>query len=297
MPINNNPTLLTESFEHGGFILRWKAFGPPHAQPLIFIHGTPWSSRLWEPIARAISSTQQYCIYLFDNPGYGLSQTRTPEAQAQGQQKDLSLANQAAAFAALVRECWKLEQPPIVVVHDNGGIISLRANLLHGIEFKALCLFDVVALTPYGSPFFRLVSENPHIFKQIKRAIFEGMLRAYIREAAFKPLTAATEDILALPWLESQDTRDNFIDQIAQADGAHVAEVEGRYHEVGAKMPVKIVWAVEDAWIPIAVADRLGMMLGAKHVVTVEEAGHLIMLDRPERVVLELLVWLAEVNL
>jgi pimeloyl-ACP methyl ester carboxylesterase len=65
-------------------------------------------------------------------------------------------------------------------------------------------------------------------------------------------------------------------------------------------MALKLVWGVEDVWIPVDRAVRLEGMLGKKGVanglVKIEEAGHLIMLDQRERVVTELMSWLFEIS-
>lgn len=144
-----DPTTLTNTFEFEDiYQIRWTRLGPQDGQPLIFIHGTPWSSRLWAPYALAFSSS--YSVYLFDNPGYGESQTFAHGTDEQA--KDTSLGKQAASFAALYRH-WALSRPPHVIVHDNGGLVSLRAALLHGCVYRSLTLVDVVAVGPFGSPF------------------------------------------------------------------------------------------------------------------------------------------------
>jgi pimeloyl-ACP methyl ester carboxylesterase len=39
--------------------------------PVVFCHGTPWSSVLWRPLAEALS--KEFQVYLWDMPGYGQS--------------------------------------------------------------------------------------------------------------------------------------------------------------------------------------------------------------------------------
>jgi pimeloyl-ACP methyl ester carboxylesterase len=184
----SNPTTLTESFEHNGYKLKWTSFGSENGPLLIFIHGTPWSSRLWAPIALAVADSLGYCVYLFDNPGYGESYLRTVEAK--GSSPHVSPADQTAAFAALAKDCWGLwgEKKPIIIAHDFGGIISLRAHLLHGVQYKALFLADPVALRPIGSPFFKLVRQNASIFNAVPPSVFGGFIRSYISEASHKAL-------------------------------------------------------------------------------------------------------------
>ena len=208
---------------------------------------------------------------------------------------DASLAGQAEAFAHLV-QAWELSDHPHVIAHGNGGLISLRANLRHGIDYASLCLVDVVAVSPFGSPFFKLVAANGDVFNNIPDNLMAGLIRSYIRGAAFKPLNQGVEDMLTGPWLSSGlQGKAGFIRQMTQASQRDVEDVEPSYGKVGKRMPVKIIWAKEDQWIPVDHAERLGRMIGAQEIVIVEEAGHLIHFDQPVRLAVELTMWLAKV--
>ena len=66
----------------------------------------------------------------------------------------------------------------------------------------------------------------------------------------------------------------------------------GRYAEVGRDTPVKIIWGKEDNLIPVDRAEKLATLVGAKEVVLIEEAGHLVMLDQTEQLGVELSRWL-----
>ncbi|KAI9838514.1 MAG: hypothetical protein M1837_002440 [Sclerophora amabilis] len=286
---------LTQSFSYEDrYLIRWTRLGPPSAQPLVFIHGTPWSSRLWVPFALALSQT--YHVYLFDNPGYGASQTLGEGTVEQAE--DGPLTKQAEVFAALLKH-WRLDKAPHVIAHDNAGLVSLRAMLTHGCVYRSLCLVDVVAAGPWGSPFFQLVSRNSDVFDQIPAGMFEGIVRGFIRSAAFKPLTASAEDMLATPWLsDGIQGQKGFIRQLCQAAKRHSADVEPRYGEIGkSNLAVKIIWGQDDQWIPVERAEKLrGLIGGNTELVTVEEAGHLIHLDQPERLISELMLFLGKVD-
>jgi pimeloyl-ACP methyl ester carboxylesterase len=155
-----------------------------------------------------------------------------------------------------------------------------------------------VALRPTGSPFFRLVGKNADVFNAVPPSVFEGFVRSYIAEGAHKPLPEPMLAGLCAPWLRSDETRANFVAQIAQFDPQHIADVDGRYKEISAAMPVKIVWAKEDYWIPMETAYRLADAMGiAKDEVSiVEDAGHLIQVDQPERLTGEIVAWLVNVG-
>ena len=121
------------------------------------------------------------------------------------------------------------------------------------------------------------------------------MLRAYIRQAAYKPLVAEVENTIAQPWLESRGGKQGqagVFRQIVQCHGKHAEEIMGRYGEVRRDTPVKIIWGKEDDLILVDRAEKLATLVGAKEVVLIEEAGHLVMLDQTEQLAIKLSKWL-----
>ena len=77
-------------------------------------------------------------MHVFDLLGYGASDKR------EGQ--DVSLYAQGKLLARLL-EHWKLESP-MVVGHDFGGAITLRAHLLEGCDFERIVLMNAVSVAP-----------------------------------------------------------------------------------------------------------------------------------------------------
>ncbi|GAB98645.1 putative hydrolase [Gordonia namibiensis NBRC 108229] len=213
-------------------------------------------------------------------PGYGES------SKFDGQ--DVSLAVQGDALAALV-DSWGLDRP-IVIAHDYGGAVSLRAHLLHNTVFRALALVDVVALSPWGSPFFRLVADNADVFAQLPAALHQALVREYVAGAAHRPIRDLDHDALVRPWL-GDDGQAAFYRQIEQADERYTRDIEHRYDQLA--LPVLIVWGERDTWIPLDRAHMLAGTIPGAELRIVPEAGHLIQLDAPERLTGILLDWLA----
>ena len=180
-----------------------------------------------------------------------------------------------------------------MVAHDHAGLMTLRAHLLLGCEYRSLCLIDVVAVGPFGTPLFKLVAQNEGVFESLTGPVFEGMVESYIRDAAFKELDKETMEMLKRPWITSEEGRKGFVRQMVQANSRHVDAVDGRYHEVGKSMPVRIIWGKEDKWLPVETATRLKEKLNAKDVVLIEGAGHLVMYDQEGKLGVELAWWLA----
>ncbi|NDZ93116.1 alpha/beta fold hydrolase [Streptomyces sp. SID6673] len=265
---------LGRTIEWAGRAVRWERFGDGPA--LVFLHGTPWSSALWRPYAEALSA--DFTVHLWDMPGYGLSSKLADHR--------VDLGTQGELFAHLL-DVWGLERPH-VIAHDFGGAVALRARLLHGRRYSSLCLLDVVALSPWGSPFFTLVGRHADIFEQLPAAVHRGAIEAYIRGASHRGLRDDELEMLVRPWTDS-DGQPAFYRQIAQADEHYTDEVEPLYGTIDE--PTHIVWGTEDTWIPKDRAERLGRLIPHASIELIRDAGHLIQLDAPTRLSAELIRW------
>ena len=174
--------------------------------------------------------------------------------------------------------------------------MTLRAHLLHGCNYASLCLIDVVAIGPFGQPLFELIARNEDVFKQLTGAVFEGVVEAYIRDAAHIELNKEKMEMLKRPWISSEEGRHAFVRQMVQAGNRSTKEVEDRYPEVGQKLPIVVIWGKEDKWIPVAYAERLKQKLNAKEAIVIDGAGHLIMYDQAARLGVELGLWMSSVS-
>jgi pimeloyl-ACP methyl ester carboxylesterase len=266
---------LDQQFTWRGRQIAWGRLGSGPA--VVFCHGTPWSSALWSPFAEALAG--EFTVHLWDMPGYGQS-SKLPE-------HDVDLGVQSTAFTALLAH-WGLERPH-VVSHDYGGAVSLRSHLLDGVGYASLCLVDVVALRPWGSPFFRLVKENAGVFAQLPASVHRGALEAYIGGASHRGLRPDELAMLAGPWSDEAGQA-AFYRQIAQADERFTAEFEPLVPRVTA--PTHIVWGEQDTWIPADRAQRLREAISGSTLTLVPDAGHLIQLDQPVALAAELQRWL-----
>ena len=267
--------VLSEAFEWNGTTVRWSRFG--HGLAVVLCHGTPWSSYVWRVLIDELRRDRS--VYVWDMLGYG--QSDKPDA-------DVSLATQGELLAALIHH-WGLETPD-VVAHDYGGAVALRAHLLHGMTMRSLALVDVVALRPWGSPFFRLVAEHAAVFAALPSNLHEALLREYISGASAPGLRLEVLDELVAPWLG--DGQAAFYRQIAQADERFTAEVEPRYGDIN--VPVLIVWGSEDRWIAAERAARLAQLIPNSTVHLIEGAGHLVQEDKPVELTLAIAQWLKQ---
>jgi pimeloyl-ACP methyl ester carboxylesterase len=267
--------LLTESFEWQG---RDIACGRAGRGPdVVFCHGTPFSSLVWQPFADALA--RDFTVHVWDMPGYGRSSKRPEHAVDFGVQGD--------AFAALLSH-WDLERPH-VVAHDFGGAVSLRATLVGRAAYASLMLVDVVAIPPSGSPFFRFVKAHPDVLGELPAYIHEAIVRTYVQGASHRGLRAEQLDALVQPWLGSEG-QPAFYRQIAGYDERFLEQNEERLDRID--FPVRILWGEDDAWIPARVGERLRDLIPGATLSLIDGAGHLMHYDAPVALADELRAWL-----
>lgn len=266
---------LSHRFDWRGRRVAWESFGV--GPPLVFCHGTPWSSQLWAPYAESLS--QHFTVHLWDMPGYGQSSMDPDDAVDLGVQGEL--------FADLL-QVWGLSHPH-VVAHDFGGAVSLRTLLLHGASYASLCLVDVVALRPWGSEFFRLVHDHAEVFTALPAHIHLGAIEAYIRSASHAGLGGDDLAMLTAPW-STPEGQSAFYRQIAQADERFTDEIQDRYGDLD--LPTHLIWGAADSWIPLERGSDLQRLIPGAELEIIDGAGHLIQIDAAEELAGSLRRWL-----
>ncbi|MFE9258710.1 alpha/beta fold hydrolase [Streptomyces sp. NPDC006879] len=257
---------LSRTFRSTSGDVRWERLGDPSAPAVVLLHGTPFSSYVWRGVARALAVDHQ--LFVWDMPGYGVS------SKFDGQ--DVSLSAQSRIFTELL-EHWELSEP-LVVAHDFGGAVALRAHLLHGARYRRLALVDPVALAPWGSPFFRLVGENAKVFEKLPPSLHRALVREYVSSASSPGLHPAVLERLVEPWIGERG-QPAFYRQITQADQRFTDEIQGHYGSID--IPVLVCWGQDDEWIPVHKAHELASVIPAADLVLFPGAGHLVQEDTP----------------
>jgi len=244
--------------------------------PLVLAHGWPWSSFSWHRLIPELA--RSHAVHWYDMPGYGRSDKRA--------EQPTGLDVQGRVFGEVL-DAWGLDRPA-VIAHDLGGATALRAHLLHGRDFGALALMNVVAMRPWGSDFFDHVGRHVDAFTGLPPHIHRALVEAYIGGALISDLADDDAPRLAEPWLDEAGAA-SFYRQFAQADEAFTAEIEPMFGEV--RCPVSILWGEEDPWIPLARGRALHAAMPRADFETLPGVGHLPQLESPGGV----LDWLGRV--
>jgi pimeloyl-ACP methyl ester carboxylesterase len=236
---------------------------------LVLAHGWPWSSFSWHRIIPHLA--RRYRLHWYDMPGYGQSD--------KGADRRTSIDVQGQVFAAMLAH-WGLERP-IVIAHDMGGATTLRAHLLHGCEFERYVLMNVVAMRPGGSEFFDHVGRHVEAFLGLPPHIHKAVVTTYIKGALVNDIDPDDFEKLVAPWL-TEEGRNSFYRQFAQADERYTAEVEPLFGDV--RCPVAIIWGEDDPWIPLERGKALHARMPQASFETLPGVGHLPQLEAPDLV-------------
>jgi pimeloyl-ACP methyl ester carboxylesterase len=264
---------LTGSYDFNGRIVRYATLGA--GPPMVLVHGTPWSSFNLRHVIHGLF--HHFQVFFYDLLGYGQS------SMAEG---DVSLGIQDQVLNELLTH-WELENP-LVLGHDFGGATVLRTHLLHSRRFQKLILIDPVAVSPWGSPFFRHVRDHEKAFSGLPQYIHEAIVQAYVKTAAFAPLDPVTLQGTLSPWLDDQGMA-GFYRQIAQADSVYTDQVQGMYSQI--TIPTLILWGREDSWIPVERGEVLSKLIPGSVLRIVDDAGHLVIEENPGVLLREILTF------
>ncbi|MBY8965367.1 alpha/beta hydrolase [Algiphilus sp. NNCM1] len=267
---------LSQSMDLDGRRIAYDVMGA--GPPVVMVHGTPWSSFNLRHLIHGLAG--QYQVFYFDLLGYGQSDKRSG---------DVSLGVQNRVLSALLNH-WGLSEP-VVIGHDFGGATALRARLLDGHRYSRLVLIDAVAMSPWGSDFFRHVGAHEAAFAGLPPAMHEAMCRRYIQTAAHLPLADAVLDATVQPWCGTEGQA-AFYRQMAQADSAYTDAVEPHYGRIDE--PSLVLWGEADTWIPVEQGRRLASALGNARFHGIADVGHLIIEEAPGALLGEILRFLAQ---
>ncbi len=272
---------------------------------IVVCHGTPWSAQMWMPLAAHLGRSHR--VFLWDMPGYGRSipsdpapDSRDASGLSPGSSSShdtpaeatptLGLPTQSSRLAALI-DHWGLHEP-LVIAHDIGGAVALGAHLREGVDFRALYLLDIVTLSPWGSPFFRLVADNEAVFAALPPELHAALVRAYVVGAGSARLPGHWVEKLSEPWLTPAG-QTAFYRQIASLKQEHTEPIAARLDQVRCR--VHIGWGEADPWIAPEQADELHRLIPESDGVTrFPGTGHLVPVESPEDFSADVDRWLRE---
>ena len=238
--------------------------------PILFLHGNPDSSILWEAVMAPLSKDFR-CIAA-DLPGFGRS-----TASADTKPSLQSMAN----FIDALIPALGISGPIYLVGHDFGGIFALAWLTNHPEKVRRIAVTNTAFFSDYRWHFWAHVWRTPLLGELsmlfMNRPMFYLILKFGSRN--IKP-----EHLNATYYLVTPSVKRTVLQLYRAIRPESFLEWESRFIAVAKQVPVLVLWGDDDPFIPQTFADRFG----ARRVVHFPGAGHWLPAVAPEQVAEEL---------
>lgn len=246
------------------------------ADTLVFLHGVPTWSFLWQRIAPAFED--EYRVVVPDLLGYGNSDRRDSF--------DRSIRAQEAMLDALLDELG--ETRVTLIAHDIGGGAALRFAASAPDRVDRLVVSNTVCYDSWPVEFISGLGlprtaelDDDELKEKLDFAFADGTHGEADPEFV---------DGMKAPWLRADGKR-----ALARAAVAtntnHTTEID--YDTIDAE--VLCLWGADDVLQPLEYGERLAKDLGGE-VVELDDAYHWVVEDRPDAYREELRAFLADTN-
>jgi haloalkane dehalogenase len=246
--------------------LAYREAGPPDGPVVLLVHGYPESSFMWRHALAALASAGWRGIAP-DLAGYGDSGLDRPGTWERH-------------VESLERFATALDLPPVALVtHDWGVLIGLRWACDHPGAARALVISD--------GGFF--ADRKWHDMANVMRTPEEGeqLVRAFTREGlgqALHALSAGIDDEAVDEYWKAfadDEYRLAQLDLYRSGDFEKLAPYEGALAGLG--LPALILWGAQDQFTTPRNAARFHTELPGSELTVLDEAGHFVWEDAPER--------------
>jgi len=248
-------------------------------QPLLFVHGNPTWSFYWHPLVEAFRQTHR-CIAV-DHIGCGLSDKPRDYPYT----LSTHIRNLANFVASL-----NLSDATLLA-HDWGGAIGLGAALQMPERFSRIVLFNTGAFPPPFIP-LRIRACRVPLLGRLAVQGWNAFSRCALSMATEKPekITPEVRAGLLAPYDSWADRTAvyHFVKDIP-ANSRHptwdvLERMEQQLPSLADK-PVQLIWGMRDWCFRPSCLQRLEGIWPHAQSLRIEDAGHYVVLDAPERII------------
>lgn len=234
--------------------------------PALFLHGNPDTGELWRGVVSRLAD-QRRCLAP-DLPGFGRSEVTG--------HFDCSLESMAGFVDELVTALG-VELPLDLVVHDFGGPYGISWAVRHPRKVRRLAILNSLYFADYRWHFWARVWRTPVLGELsmllMNRRIFAWELRRgsprigrnHIRQTWARITPATKRMVLRL---------------YRTTDPRSFAGWEERMLDLAATVPTRVLWGLDDPYIPARYAERFG----TRRVQYFPGRGHWLPVEAPAEV-------------
>ena len=229
--------------------------------PVLLIHGAGGHHLSWPPQIRRLHDQRVYAV---DLPAHGRS-------DGIGRQRIEDYANDVLGLMDDLRI-----YRAVLIGHSMGGAIALDIAIRHPKRVLGLGMIGSGARLPLDPAILRNASQEanfPVAVKQIGERSFAAATPARLRELALERMAATRSSVLHGDLMACDE-----FDRMAD-----LGSIES---------PTLIVCGVEDQMTPPKYSQYLHHQIAGSVLHIVQDAGHMVMLEQPERVAEHLLNFL-----
>jgi pimeloyl-ACP methyl ester carboxylesterase len=245
--------------------------------PVVLLHGFASSCYSWAEVIPPLAATHD--VVALDMPGFGGSDVRA----------DLTAATLARAVIGLLDQLGL--RRVTLVGHSLGGAVAAGIGASSPDRVGALVLVDAAGFNfaPADRPWILGLLSSPAgvLFDRLpvrRRAVALGLRQVFYDDALVNPERV---DEYTAPLLRPGTVP-------ALRSILHSHDRLGLPEAVASlRQPTLVIWGAEDAWIPVAHADRFVAAIPGARKVVLPRCGHMPQEERPEEVVAVLREFLA----
>lgn len=243
---------------------------------VVLLHDLLGGAFAWDTILPQLAGLKR-AVYAIDMLGYGLSDHPWPA--------DTSVWGHADCLALLFTQ---LDLTNIVLVGHGlgGGVAQVLATRLSAERVAALVLIDTICYEHAFAPDWPLAdmqkSQDPELPWNVDPADLQRELREHLPKAVVNTKGfAKVIDQYASPW-NSNLGKEVLYQHVRLLVPYYSNAVSSDMKALG--RPVLILWGEKDQQNPLKYAQRLQREIPGSQLVTIPDAGHLVLFDAPDRV-------------
>jgi haloalkane dehalogenase len=245
------------------------------ADPVLLLHGFPESSYMWRHLLPAISGAGRRAIAP-DLPGYGDSPPDPPGTW----ERHVDAVERFRVALGLDRAA--------LVLHDWGGLIGLRWACDHP-GVAAATVVSGTGFFPDGkwhgmANMLRTEGEGEQLLSNLDRTGMARMLSAVGRGFGDQAIDEYFKSFT------TEQGRRGILDLYRSGDFGKLEPYRGKLAELG--VPMLALWGEDDVFAPPGSAYRFQNEVPGTEVVVIEDGGHFVFEDEPERCAREVVSFL-----